>query len=295
MRGLITCLKSGDYIVLDLETKKTMLAKASGLFRHYGKKPKVGDYVEYQLMNDTTAYITKLEERHNDLIRPAICNIDQALVVFSVKDPDFNTNLLDRFLTILNFNNIAAILIFTKWDLLKKEEQEILKNYQVYYQKIGYQVLNVSKNENPNEFKKQIIGLLKNKITVITGQSGVGKSTILNLLDETLNLDVNEISYALGRGKHTTRHVELYSLYEGMLADTPGFGIMDFSGMEAIDIAQSFKEFFELSSTCKYKGCLHINEPACAVKEALENREIIKSRYDNYLLFIEEKKKQRKW
>ncbi|MBQ8293503.1 MAG: ribosome small subunit-dependent GTPase A [Bacilli bacterium] len=295
MRGLITCLKSGDYMVLDLGTKKTMLAKASGLFRHHGEKPKVGDYVEYQLMNDTTAYITKLEKRHNDLVRPAICNIDQAFVVFSVKEPDFNTNLLDRFLTILNFNNIEAILIFTKWDLLKEDEVEEVAKYQEYYQKIGYRVLTVSKNDKFDDFKKQVISLLENKITVITGQSGVGKSTILNLLDENLNLDVNEISYALGRGKHTTRHVELYPLYDGMLADTPGFGIMDFSGMEAIDIAQSFKEFFELSDTCKYKGCLHINEPACAVKHALDNDEIIKSRYDNYLLFIEENKKQRKW
>ena len=293
MKGLITCLKSGDYMIQDLESKQIMWAKASGLFRHHKEKPKVGDYVEYQLMNDTTAYITKLENRFNDLVRPAICNIDQAFVVFSVKDPDFNTNLLDRFLTILNFNNIEAILIFTKWDLLNNDELLEIKKYEEYYQSIGYKILNVSKN---NDFNKQeIIDLLKDKITVITGQSGVGKSTILNLLDENLKLEVNDISYVLGRGKHTTRHVELYPLYEGMIADTPGFGIMDFTGMEDIDIAHSFKEFFDVSSSCKYNGCLHINEPNCAVKKLVDENEILKSRYENYLNFIEENKKQRKW
>lgn len=293
MKGLITCLKSGDYRIQDLESKQIMWAKASGLFRHHKEKPKVGDYVEYQLMNDTTAYITKLENRFNDLVRPAICNIDQAFVVFSVKDPDFNTNLLDRFLTILNYNNIEAILIFTKWDLLNEEEIVEIKKYEEYYQSIGYNILNVSKNNNFN--KQEIITLLKNKITVITGQSGVGKSTILNLLDENLNLEVNDISYVLGRGKHTTRHVELYPLYDGMIADTPGFGIMDFSGMEDIDIAHSFKEFFDESANCKYNGCLHINEPSCRIKKLVEENKILKSRYENYLGFIEENKKQRKW
>lgn len=293
MKGLITCLKSGDYMIQDLETKQIMRAKASGLFRHHKEKPKVGDYVEYQLMNDTTAYITKLNPRFNDLVRPSICNIDQAFVVFSVKDPDFNTNLLDRFLTILNYNNIEAILIFTKWDLLKDDELSAIKDYQEYYRGIGYQILNVSKNDL---FDKQtIIDLLKNKITVITGQSGVGKSTILNLLDKNLNLEVNDISYVLGRGKHTTRHVELYPLYEGMIADTPGFGIMDFTDMDDIDIAHSFKEFFEESKNCKYSGCLHINEPGCGVKKSIEENKILRSRYDNYLGFIEENKKQRKW
>jgi ribosome biogenesis GTPase len=213
-------------------------------------------------------------------------------VVFSVKDPDFNTNLLDRFLTILNYNNIEAILIFTKWDLLNEEELVEIKKYEDYYKSIGYQILNVSKNRDFD--KQQIIDLLKNKITVITGQSGVGKSTILNLLDENLNLEVNDISYVLGRGKHTTRHVELYPLYEGMIADTPGFGIMDFTGMEDIYIAHSFKEFFSESSNCKYNGCLHINEPSCYVKELVNKNEILKSRYDNYLTFINDLGKDKK-
>lgn len=293
MKGLITCLKSGDYRIQDLESKQIMWAKASGLFRHHKEKPKVGDYVEYQLMNDSTAYITKLENRFNDLVRPAVCNIDQAFVVFSVKDPDFNTNLLDRFLTILNYNNIEAILIFTKWDLLNDVETIEIKKYEEYYKSIGYHIINVSKNDDSN--KQAIIDLLKDKITVITGQSGVGKSTILNLLDENLNLEVNDISYVLGRGKHTTRHVELYPLYDGMIADTPGFGIMDFTGMDDIDIAHSFKEFFEESANCKYNGCLHINEPSCRIKKLVDENKILKSRYENYLGFIEENKKQRKW
>ena len=266
-----------------------MWAKASGLFRHHKEKPKVGDYVEYQLMNDTTAYITKLNPRFNDLVRPAICNIDQAFVVFSVKDPDFNTNLLDRFLTILNFNNIEAILIFTKWDLLTKEETIEIKKYQDYYQKIGYSVLTASKNDNFNETKKEIIDLLKNKITVITGQSGAGKSTFLNALVPSLNLKTGDFSFSLGRGKHTTREVEFLEICDGLVADTPGFSSLSLN----IDIERmsciypGFNHFGE----CKFRGCKHDKEIGCKIKDEVNEGIILKESYDNYLKILNDIKK----
>ena len=291
MKGLITCLKSGDYRIQDLESKQIMWANARGLFRHHKEKPKVGDYVEYQLMNDTTAYITKLNPRFNDLVRPAICNIDQAFVIFSVKEPDLNLNLLDKFLVTLEYNNITPIIIFNKWDLLKDEEIKDVTAIINYYESIGYKTIITScENLELSDLKTY----LKDKVSVFTGQSGVGKSSLLNLIDPTLLIETNEISLALGRGKHTTRHVELLNVADGWVADTPGFGTIDFEDMEKIDLAQNFVEFFKHSSECKYNGCLHINEPNCKVKELVENKIILSSRYENYLTFINDIGKDKK-
>lgn len=292
MEAIITKLIAGDYTIEDTSTNQVFVAKASGLFRHQDIKPKVGDYVEYLKRSDNEAYITKIMPRKNDLIRPFIANIDQALVVTSVKEPDLNLNLLDRFLSILSFNNIEAILVFTKMDLLT-ENDTIIKEAIDYYQKIGYAVYTTSTEDLSSVI--ELTNLFASKITVITGQSGVGKSSLLNLIDEDLFLHTQEISYALGRGKHTTRHTELLKVGNGLVADTPGFGNLEFIDMTEVDVAHSFNEFFEYSANCKFKGCLHINEPKCHVKEKIASNEILKSRYDNYLQFIEEVKKNRKW
>lgn len=293
MKGKIICLKADLFKVMDLETKTIYDAKASGLFRMKKQNLLVGDLVNFDALENNKAYITEVLKRKNELVRPPIANIDLAIIAMSVKEPVFNDNLLDRFLTILSFNNIEALILFTKWDLLSKEEELKMNNICSYYEQIGYKIIKTTTKDK--ETVNSLIELVDNLVCVITGQSGVGKSSLLNLIDPNLELETNDISFALGRGKHTTRHVELIPFNNGWIADTPGFGTMDFRGMMETDIAQSFHEFFEASKDCKYNGCLHKNEPNCKVKEKLANNEILKSRYDNYLQFIEECKSLRKW
>lgn len=292
MNALIICLISGEYTLYDKENNKTLIAKPRGVFRNNNTSPKVGDIVEYT-QGDPHAIITKVLKRHNDFIRPSIANIDQAFIVTSLKEPDLNLNLLDRMITIFEFQEIVPILIFSKVDLLTDQELDNMNEIINYYKKIGYDtILTTTKNPLTIDDLKPY---LKDKISVIAGQSGVGKSSILNIIDENINMDTGEISKALNRGKHTTRHVELIKINNGWIADTPGFGIMEFIDMEETDIAHSFVEFFELSKECKYNGCLHLNEPKCMVKSSLEMGKILPSRYENYKQFIEETKKRKKW
>lgn len=268
---------SGEYTIA--LGKDKIVCKPRGVFRYKGMTPKVGDSV---LVNEETRSIIEIKKRKNDLIRPVIANVDKAFLVFSVKEPELNLNLLDRMIAIIEYNNIEAVIVFTKLDLLEeKEEYFIIRDY---YKKIGYTIYESSKDLLPYE----LLDELKDNVCVLTGQSGVGKSTLLNQFDSSLNIKTNEISQALGRGKHTTRHVELLSLGEGYLADTPGFGTVDFTGIDVYTLSQQFKEFFEALPNCKYGQCLHINEPNCEVKRRIENNEILKSRYENYLLFVKE-------
>ena len=290
-KGIITCLIAGEYTVYDELTNNYYKGKPRGIFRIKDNTLKVGDRVTYDLLEDKIT-ITKLLDRTNDLIRPQIANVDQAFVVFSVKEPDLNLNLLDRFITILEYNKITPILIFNKWDLLNDDDLREVLEVEKYYSKLGYKVIRTSAKQS---LLNQLESFIENKISVITGQSGVGKSSILNVLDPSLKLNTNDISKALNRGKHTTRHVELIKIKNGWIADTPGFGIMEFIDMEETDIAHSFVEFFELSSSCKYSGCLHLNEPKCMVKDGVLSGAILKSRYENYKQFIEEIKRRKKW
>ena len=280
--GLIVKAISGEYTIL--KDNKRYICKPRGVFRYQGMTPKVGDYVEF---TDTT--ITKIEKRKNDLIRPFVSNIDKAFLVFSVSEPELNLNLLDRMLAVVEFNDIKPIIVFTKLDLLKEEEKEEFEVIRAYYERIGYTTYSSSIDELPKDLFKEI----KGSISCLAGQSGVGKSTLLNLCDSSLNLKTDTISYALGRGKHTTRHIELLEINDGFVIDTPGFGSLDFDGMSENDLAFSFSEFFKASRECKYNMCLHINEPNCKVKEMVQNGSILKSRYDNYLLFIDEIRGQR--
>lgn len=273
MKGQIVKIISNLYSVSS--NKKIYECRARGKFRNDKIVPTVGDYVEFDEVDN---YILNIEPRKNTLIRPLVSNIDQAFIVTSLKDPDFSDNLLDKLLVVLEFNKIRPIICLTKEDLLSRVEKKELKTKINYYKKIGYKIV-----YNRNLFK--IKRLFKGKTTVFTGQTGAGKSTLLNDLNKKLNLQTGETSKALGRGKHTTRHVELIEMYKGKVLDTPGFSMIDFNGMSKADIRDSFIEFNRYR--CDFKNCMHLNEKKCSVKDAVNEGKIIESRYNNYKKFIE--------
>lgn len=274
MEGLIIKNISDLYVVK--YNDKIYNCKAKGLFRKEGITPTVGDKV---MFDKEKMVITDILTRKNILVRPPISNVDQAIIVMSVVNPTFSTNLVDKFINIIEYNSIKPILCLTKLDLL--EDKTSIIKYIDYYKSIGYEVI-------LNTEIDKIKDILRNKITVITGQSGVGKSTLLNKLDENLSLKTNEISYALGRGKHTTRHVELINLFGGYVADTPGFSSLTFIGMNKEDIRDNMIEFNNYKDKCRYKDCMHLKEDECEIKRMVEEGTILKSRYENYEKFVNE-------
>ena len=290
-KGIILKALSGFYYVEDQETKEMIQCRSRGLFRKQKITPLVGDYVEFLVELDGNGYVMDIGTRKNELVRPPIANVDLALVVFSVKEPDFSPKLLDRFLAVIEMNQIEPIIVLTKMDLLSEEERQAIDSSIQYYKQIGYEVIETSSKQHAGI--NVVNDLIKDRIVVICGQSGVGKSSLLNAIDQTLKIQVNEISKALGRGKHTTRHVELHKLSDGLIADTPGFSSLDLDQLEAIDLSQCFVEFYERSEQCKFRGCLHENEPRCAVKAAVETGEILPTRYENYLQFLTEIKSRK--
>ena len=276
MIGRIVKQISNDYTVLSEDN--LYVCKARGKFKKLNQSPLVGDLVNFDEINN---YILEINKRKNFLIRPSIANLDQAIIITSVKSPNFSTNLLDKFLTIIEFNNIKPVIIFTKYDLLNEIEKDEINKYITYYKKFYDCYIN-------DEIDK-IKNIFKDKISVFTGQTGAGKSTLLNQLDENLNLKTDEISVALGRGKHTTRHTELINILGGFIADTPGFSSLDFIGMDKMDIRDNFIDFNEYRDQCKYNNCLHDKEDKCIIKEKISNGDILKSRYNNYIKFLKEK------
>lgn len=290
----------GLYTVLDLETKEYVTVGLRGKLRNivvdkdstFNKQlthktkletktikisPKVGDFVVYD-----ENLIEEIKPRINDLIRPSIANVDQTLLIFAAKKPDFQLNLLDQFLVLMEKENVKATIIITKIDLLTTEELSELKTQLSYYEKIGYKVFFV--NSKSREGFEEIIPIFKDKISVLSGQTGAGKSTFINTLIPGFNLQTQEISEALGRGKHTTTATELYAFEGGFIGDTPGFSKLDFTLMEETSLKDYFIDFNQYS--CKYRGCLHDKEPGCGIKEAAQNGMILKERYDNYLKFL---------
>lgn len=273
MEGRIIKNISNDYVVkIDNEL---YTCKPRGKFRISNLTPLVGDIVEIDNNNN---YIIDIKKRKNSLIRPSVSNIDKAIIVTSVK-PKLDTNLLDKLLVLTMYNNIEPVICFTKLDLLNLEELKEINSIINYYESIGYVAV---KNTQIDKIKS----ILKNNLSVFVGQSGAGKSSLLNKLDSKLELKTNEISKALGRGKHTTRHVELFEVCEGLVVDTPGFSSLDLSSLSNMDIRDNMKEMFDNLDKCKYRDCMHYKEDGCYVKSLVDDNVILKSRYDNYISFL---------
>ncbi|HOA79226.1 MAG TPA: ribosome small subunit-dependent GTPase A [Bacilli bacterium] len=279
MRGLIIKAISGEYTIIDQENK-IHVAKPRGLFRFKEHAPKVGDWVEFDAKHKV---IQKIARRRNELNRPVIANVDKVFLVFSVREPDLNLRLLDRLLAIIEYMDIEIVIVFTKLDLLA--DRGDFDQINEYYRSIGYKTYLSGLNAIPvKEIKAEIDGY----ISVLAGQSGAGKSTLLNALDPSFQLKTDVISRALGRGKHTTRHVELLRVEGGWIADTPGFGNVDFDIPDLLTLSHSFREFFAHSDKCKFNRCLHLDEPGCAIKDMVADGVILHSRYQNYALFYRE-------
>lgn len=272
MEGQIVKILSNLYTVSS--NGKKYECHSRGKFRNDNITPMVGDFVKFDEENN---YILEVLPRKNELVRPLVSNVDQGLIVTSLKSPDFSLNLLDKLLVVMEYHKIKPIICLTKYDLLNSKEKKEIKKYIKYYKKLGYKVL-----YNTNLFR--IKRLFKNKTTVFTGQSGAGKSTLINKFDKTLNLETGEISKALGRGKHTTRYVELMEMFGGKIVDTPGFSMIEFANMKNEDIKKCFVEFDKYP--CPYKDCMHLTEKECRVKKEVKNGNILEERYENYKKFI---------
>lgn len=274
MQGRIIKQISNQYTVqID---KEEMICTARGKFRDIGLSPLVGDIVEVDSENQR---INEISPRKNELKRPVVANVDVALIVTSVKKPDLSLSLLDKQITIVDANNIKPIICLTKLDLCSKKELKDIKELIKYYKKIGIEVLT-------NKNLRKIRNVLKNKVVVLTGQTGAGKSSLLNRLDKSLNLNTSPISEALNRGVHTTRHTEIFQIGKISFVDTPGFSALDLNDVTIDALKASFKEF--LSFSCAFSDCTHNEERDCGVKKALEKGLILPSRYVNYIRFLKE-------
>lgn len=273
MQGLIVKIVSNQY-TLQTPEGDYLQAVAMGKLR-LGVKPLVGDRVEYELL-DGHYGIQKIHERKNFLIRPAVANIDQAMIVMSATDPEFSSLLVDKLIFLISYEGIEPVIVITKMDLVTKEHP-VYQNIEDY-RKSGYKVILAGHDLELDDIRSA----LKDKITVLAGQSGVGKSTLLNRLDQQYAAATQEISKSRGRGKHTTRHVQLYPVAGGLLADTPGFSSLDFSRHDALTLAARIKDF-EDAGKCRFKDCKHVNEPDCAIKKGVAEGRISAIRYKHYV------------
>lgn len=287
MKGKIIKGIGGFYYI---KTEEGIIeCKARGKFRHRDMKPMVGDDVEITF-EGSKGVIENIYDRSSELIRPTVANVTQAFVVFSIKNPDINFDLLNRFLVLCEHNNIHAIVCLNKVDLVNYEEKEEIKDK---INAIGYDVLYINaKNGIGVETLREKI---KNNVTVLCGPSGAGKSTLINTLKESYHMETGEVSEKIGRGRHTTRHSELIDVQDGYIVDTPGFSTLEVNFIEKEDLRYSFPEFEEYNNLCKFRGCLHYKEPNCAVKKAVEEGKINKYRYDFYIRTLEEKMDGRKY
>lgn len=267
--------------------------KAKGIFRKDKIKPLVGDDVEIEILNEEEKLgnIVKILPRRSELIRPAVANIDQALVIFAAREPKPNLSLLDRFLVIMEKQDVPVIICFNKQDLCDEEEVGRLKEI---YEACGYPVVLASAKQG--EGIEEIKSRLRGKTTTVAGPSGVGKSSLTNLLQNEVQMETGEISKKLGRGRHTTRHSQIIQIEEDTwLYDTPGFTSFYVEEIEKEELRFYFREFSKYEGTCRFQGCTHTHEPGCMVKNALEEGKISKERYENYLELYGELKEKRRY
>lgn len=278
-------MHAGDGIIYE--------CRARGIFRQEKIKPLVGDIVEMEVLDgvEKTGNISEILPRKSRLIRPAVANIDQALVLFAIVKPEPNFNLLDRFLIMMEQQNLPCIVCFNKSDIASEEERSALQRA---YETCGYRVLFISVREK--EGLKEVRSLLQGKTTTVAGPSGVGKSSLINYLYPQAAMETGEISRKIDRGKHTTRHSELFVLdQESYIMDTPGFSSLQLFDMEKEELKDFYPEFREYEERCRFRGCMHVSEPGCGVKEALAAGKISDVRYHNYTVLYEELKNRRKY
>lgn len=299
MRGRIIRGIAGFYYVqtesgCQGETEgKVYECRAKGIFRKDKKKPLPGDYVELDVVNEEEAVgnIRQILPRSNELIRPAVANVDQALIIMAAASPQPNLNLLDRFLVVMEQQGVPGCICFNKKDLVDEEALEKLRKS---YLACGYPLLFAS--AATGEGLEELKALLAGRTTTVAGPSGVGKSSLINRLQSSIRMETGEISAKIERGRHTTRHSEFIRISEGTyIVDTPGFSSIELYGMEKEELGGFFPEFAQWEPKCRFTGCAHRSEPGCAVKEALEDGRISRSRYDNYCQLYEELKDRRRY
>lgn len=292
MTGKIVKGIAGFYYV-HIEGEGIYECRAKGIFRNVHIKPLVGDNVRMEVLDEQEkkGNVVEILPRKNALIRPAVANIDQALVIFAIVKPNPNFNLLDRFLIQMERQKLPSIICFNKQDIASEDEKAALCEA---YETCGYQVLFVSAIEN--EGMDKLRSLLAGKTTTVAGPSGVGKSTIINCLHPEANMETGSISQKIERGKHTTRHSEIIALGEGTyIMDTPGFTSLSISEVTKEELGNYYPEFTKYEPYCKFSGCAHISEPSCGVKDAVAEGKISQVRYENYQILYQELKDVRRY
>ena len=292
MKGKIVKGISGFYYVHVAETG-IYECKAKGIFRNQKIKPLVGDDVEIVVLDEEKKIgnVEKILPRTRELIRPAVANIDMALVIFAAAKPDLNFNLLDRFLCMMEYQKVPVTICFNKCDLVTKEQREVLRKI---YELAGYELLFTSAKTQENVEKLKSV--LQGKMTAVAGPSGVGKSSLINDLQDAVQMQTGGISDKIERGKHTTRHSQIIPIAENTyIMDTPGFSSMDLPGFSKEDLWTCYPEFVRFEPGCRFIGCSHIGEPDCGVKTALAEGKISQVRYDNYVQLYQEMKNMRKY